>query len=104
MNRFTEKPEDSELICDGCNNTYTRESRHGVNCPECESYLIASEALVVNLAVHLERWRHRHGLSREGTIAAIRDFITLDNKWINMAMDCYSWTEARAAEKEEVNQ
>ncbi len=100
MNKFTET-DDPKKRCDGCRSTYVREGDFGFCCPECESYLTVHEALGVNFAVHLERWRHRHGLTREAARRVAQDFLDLDEEWITSGMDGYGISEMEAAAQEQ---
>jgi hypothetical protein len=54
--------------------------------------------LGVNFAVHLERWRHRHGLTREAARRVAQDFLDLNEELIDAAMDGYSFTEMQEVE------
>ncbi len=102
MNKFAET-DDPKKRCDGCRSTYVREGDYGFNCPECESYLTVHEMLGVNFAVHLELWRHRHGLTREAARRVAQDFLDLNEEWVTAAMDGYSISEMRkvAAQKDD---
>jgi tRNA(Ile2) C34 agmatinyltransferase TiaS len=102
MNLFI-KADDPKKRCDGCRSTYTREGDFGFNCPECESYLTVHEMLGVNFAVHLELWRHRHGLTREAARRVAQDFLDLNEEWVTAGMDGYGISEMRkvAAQKDD---
>ncbi len=97
MNRFT-KNADPKKHCDGCNRILTRESEFGFCCPECESYLTVHEHLGVNFGVTLERWCHRHGLTREAARRVAEEFLGLTEESINAGMDGYSFAEMQEEE------
>jgi hypothetical protein len=59
--------------------------------------------LGVNFAVHLELWRHRHGLTREAARRVAQDFLGLNEEWVTAGMDGYGISEMRkvAAQKDD---
>ncbi len=85
----------SEEACQGCGDKNTRKSEYGVQCAECEAYLRHHDAGIASLAIALEAWRDRHGLSREGAAEIARELITLREDLQDGLMAGCTWQELR---------
>ncbi len=102
-NRF-EKRTDTGEWCEGCNNTYTRESYSPglYRCPKCEVYMEVHDWLLHSYGVMLEEWRHKFGLSRKGALQHAREFGGLFDDIQELMMDGYSMRDYEAALEAEV--
>ncbi len=85
----------SEEACEGCGDKDARRSEYGVQCAECEAYLRHRDAGMASLALVLEAWRDRHGLSREGAAEIARELITLREDLQDGLMAGCTWRELR---------
>jgi hypothetical protein len=85
----------SEEACGGCGDKAARKGEYGVQCAECEAYLRHHDAGIASLAIALEAWRDRHGLSREGAAEIARELITLREDLQDGLMAGCTWRELR---------
>jgi hypothetical protein len=85
----------SEEVCEGCGDKAARTGEYGLQCAACEAYLRHHDAGIASLAIALEAWRDRHGLSREGAAEIARELITLREDLQDGLMAGCTWQELR---------
>ncbi len=84
-----------EEVCGGCGDKAARLGEYGFQCAECEAYLRHHDAGIASLAIALEAWRERHGLSREGAAELVRELATLREDLQDGLMAGRTWQELR---------
>jgi hypothetical protein len=85
----------SKEVCEGCGDKDARKGEYGAQCAECEAYLRHHDAGMASLAIALEAWRERHGLSREGAAEIARELLTLRADLQDGLMSGRTWQELR---------
>ncbi len=86
--------QDPNQTCDGCGAPAAHETEeYGLQCARCEAYLRACDTLKASLAVTLEAWRVKRGLSHEGAPETAHEFSTLRDDLQRGLMAGKTWTD-----------